>query len=71
MSEDHSVAPPSRNGSRSNFDTSAEARKKSFLCDQDNDKCPLCKKNVFKVESKVCAGLKWHQSCFGKNLNSM
>ena len=63
-----SEAPPSRNGSRSNLEV--DARKKSFLCDQDNDKCPVCNKSVFKVESKICAGLKWHQSCFGKNLNS-
>ena len=43
----------------------AETRKKS-LYEAETDKCPVCTKSVFTVERVICAGLKWHQSCFGK-----
>lgn len=40
-------------------------RKKS-LYEAETDKCPVCTKSVFTVERVIAAGLKWHQSCFGK-----
>lgn len=43
----------------------APERKKS-LYEAETDKCPVCMKSVFTVERVIAAGLKWHQSCFGK-----
>jgi hypothetical protein len=44
----------------------ADNRKKSYIMEAESEKCHMCNKNVFKVERIVCAGLKWHQSCFGE-----
>lgn len=46
--------------------TLADNRKKSYICETENEKCQMCNKNVFKVERIICAGLKWHQGCFGE-----
>lgn len=44
----------------------ADTRKKSYIMEAESEKCHMCSKNVFKVERIVCAGLKWHQGCFGE-----
>ena len=46
--------------------TLGDNRKKSYIMETENEKCHMCSKNVFKVERIICAGLKWHQSCFGE-----
>ena len=45
---------------------SIQPERKKRLYEAETDKCPVCTKSVFTVERVIAAGLKWHQSCFGK-----
>ena len=37
-----------------------------FGATDGSEKCPMCLKNVFKVERVVCSGASWHKQCLGK-----
>ena len=38
-----------------------------FGATDGSEKCPMCLKNVFKVERVVCSGASWHKQCLGKS----
>ena len=39
-----------------------------FGATDGSEKCPMCLKNVFKVERVVCSGASWHKQCLGTSL---